>query len=181
MHRLLLNLSRVMAVLGGLVLGALVLLTVVSVSGRLLGTSLRDAFWQGFAPDAAGWLLSLGIGPVNGDVELTEAGIAFAIFAFLPLTHITAGHASVDVFTSRFSPRLNRILAALTAVIFAGVMVLIAVQLTSGMLSKLNSGQTSFLIEFPVWWSYAACLPGAWLAAVVALWLGFARLVEMRG
>jgi len=57
-----------MAILGGLVLSALILVICVSIVGR-----------------------TIGIGPINGDYELVEAGIAFSIFAFLPLTQITAG------------------------------------------------------------------------------------------
>ena len=45
-----------MAILGGLVLSALILLICVSIVGR-----------------------TIGIGPINGDYELVEAGIAFSI------------------------------------------------------------------------------------------------------
>ena len=69
----------------GLVLSALILLICVSIVGR-----------------------TIGIGPINGDYELVEAGIAFSIFAFLPLTQITAGHATVDIFTNSLPPKIQR-------------------------------------------------------------------------
>ncbi|RED18254.1 TRAP transporter small permease [Pontivivens insulae] len=171
MHHMLMTLSRRMAVIGGLVLGALVLLTVISVAGRLLNGALHGAFWQGTAPELANALLSFGIGPINGDVELTEVGIAFAIVSFLPLCHIAGAHATVDVFASRFPPFVANILARITAMIFAATMVLITVQFFQGTFSKARSGQTTFLIEFPIWWAYAACLPGLCLATAVSVYL----------
>ena len=122
-------------------------------------------------PELATWLLGLGIGPINGDFELVEAGVAFAVFAFLPLCQISGGHASVDVFTARMSARANRVLARVSDTLFAAVLVLIAVQLARGLLSKYGSGQTSFLLEFPLWWAYAASLIGAVAAALVAVYL----------
>lgn len=168
-----------MAYLGGIMLSALILLTCVSVIGRSLSTLLHSDFIEGLMPGVATALLGLGIGPVNGDFELIEAGVAFAIFAFLPLCHITGGHASVDIFTSRFSDRANRVLRALTEVLFAAVLVLIAWQLFQGMLSKMSSGQTTFLIEFPIWWAYLLSLSGAVVAAIVAVYLACVRVQEI--
>ena len=178
MYTFFLRLSRLMAWLGGAMLTLLILLICASVTGRALNGMLHSDMAQGVVPGLATWLLDLGIGPINGDFELTEAGIAFSIFAFLPLCHITGGHAAVDVFTQRLSPRVNRILRLVTEVTFAAVMVLIAVQLNAGMLSKMRSGQTTFLLEFPVWWGYALSLTGAVVAAVVAVWMAWIRVQE---
>lgn len=178
MYSVMLRLSRLMAYLGGVMLVALIVLTCVSVTGRTLNGFLHGGFMETYAPAFADWALALGIGPVNGDFELVEAGVAFAIFAFLPLCHLTAGHATVDVFTARMSARTNRILQMIAALLFAGVMVLIAVQLFAGMQSKMRSGQTTFLIEFPIWWAYAASMLGAGLAAAVAVYLGVMRTLE---
>lgn len=178
MYSVMLTLSRLMAYLGGLMLVALILLTCVSVTGRSLNGFLHGEFMEAYAPAFATWALGLGIGPVNGDFELVEAGVAFAIFAFLPLCHLTAGHATVDVFTSRMSDRANRVLQMVSAILFAAVMVLIAIQLFAGMQSKMKSGQTTFLIEFPIWWAYAASMFGAVLAASVGVYLAVMRSME---
>ena len=74
--------------------------------------------------------------------------MAFVVFAFLPYTQLTAGHASVDIFTSGLSKRINRVLVMLSEVLFAVVLIVIAVQLFGGMQSKIRSGQTTFLLEF---------------------------------
>jgi len=74
-------------------------------------------------PGLSAWALDLGVGPINGDFELVEAGVAFAIFAFLPLCQISAGHASVDIFTAKLPMRINRVLQLGIDVIFAIVLI----------------------------------------------------------
>ncbi len=178
MHRFFLKLSQVFAYLGGLMLTLLVVMTCVSVVGRKLNDLLHDMVADGNMAGLAQALLDANIGAINGDFELIEAGIAFSIFAFLPLCQITNGHASVDIFTSKLSARTNRVLRAVIEVVFAMVLVLIAVQLSSGMFSKLRSGQTTFLLQFPVWWAYALSLTGAVTAAIVAIYMALIRIME---
>jgi TRAP-type C4-dicarboxylate transport system permease small subunit len=156
--RLAFGLSRFMAVLGGLVLTALILLTCASVLGR-----------------------AVGLGPVTGDFEIVEAGIAFAIFAFLPLTQVSAAHAAVDVFTAYLPPGANRVLRMLWEVLLAAALIVIAVQLGQGLQSKVRSGQTTLLLQFPVWWSYAASLVAAGIAAAVGCIVAGVRIAEAVG
>lgn len=155
-HRIVHGFASVMAMLGGLVLSATILVTVASILG-------------GLTP----------LGPIPGEEELVQAGMAFAIFAFLPLCQITAGHATVDIFTNWLTGRAFRLLRAATEALFAAVLVVIAVQLEAGMQSRLRSGQTTFLLQFPVWWSYAASLFGAVAAAGVGVWTALARAWEL--
>ena len=151
MYGFMLRMSRFMAVLGGLVLTALILLTCASILGRLLNTLFHGAFMQGLAPGFSTWILATGVGPVNGDYELVEAGVAFAIFAFLRM---------------------------LVEIAFAAVLVLIAWRLYDGMIAKMRYGETSFLLQFPVWWAYAASLFGSVVAALVGVYMAAVRTVE---
>jgi hypothetical protein len=167
-----------MTYLGGAMLSALIVLTGLSVAGRSLNGFLHSDWMDRVAPGFADWALGTGVGPINGDFELIEAGIAFAVFAFLPLCQLTGGHASVDVFTNLMSDRVNRALRLITEILFAAVLVLIAVQLFAGMQSKFRSGQTTFLVEFPVWWAYALSLIGAVVAAAVGVYVAVTRLRE---
>ena len=70
LNRAVYALSLLFALLGGAVLIVLTLLTVASVSGRAL--------------------IPLGLGPLPGDFELVEAGVAFAVFAFLPWCQLSS-------------------------------------------------------------------------------------------
>jgi TRAP-type C4-dicarboxylate transport system permease small subunit len=173
--------ARLMAICGGLVLTVLIVLICISVIGRSLNGLLHG--WIGaLMPGVSAWALDLGVGPINGDFELVEAGVAFAIFAFLPLCQISAGHASVDIFTAKLPTRINRVLQLAIDVIFAVVLIAIAYQLYNGMLSKQRYGDTTFLLQFPIWWAYAASLSGSILTAVISLYVVGIRAWElMRG
>ncbi len=172
------KLARFMAVLGGIVLTLLIILTCISILGRLLNGGLHGDFMQTWAPGFANWAIGIGIGPVNGDYELVEAGVAFAIFAFLPLCQITSGHASVDIFVANLRPGAHRFLRMVTEILFAAVLILIAWRLFEGMLSKLGNGETSFLLQFPIWWAYAASSFAAFIAAVLGVYMAGVRIYE---
>lgn len=179
MYRFVYAVARFMAMLGGIVLSVLVLMVCLSILGRALNGLLHTMVAGGVLAGAAQWLIDAGVGPVNGDFELVEAGVAFAVFAFLPLCQVTAGHASVDVFTNWMPDGAQRVLNLLIDLLFAVVLVVIAVQLYDGMLSKMRSGQTTFLLQFPIWWAYAASLVGAAVTAAVGIFMAGLRVVEL--
>ncbi|MGR3436928.1 MAG: TRAP transporter small permease [Shimia sp.] len=181
MYRWMRGLADGLALVGGAVLAALIVMVCASVLGREVNAVLNGDWAQGAFPGLADALLATGIGPVTGDFELVEAGIAFAIFCFVPLCQITAGHATVDIFTSGLSAQANRVLRALWEVVFAAVLILIAVQLQAGTAAKIRNGETSFLLQFPVWWGYAAALVAAVAGAVVATYMAGLRLAEAWG
>ena len=178
MHNTVNRLARAFAILGGVVLSALIVMTCLSIVGRSLNSLLHSDFLQGIAPNVASALIAAGIGPINGDFELVEAGMAFTIFAFLPLCQLHGAHASVDILTSKLPLRINRFLRMLIEIVFAAVLILIAVKFFGGMESKRNSGQTTFLLQYPLWWGYALSLPGAITAAIVAVYVACTRCIE---
>ena len=85
--RLVNGLARWTAIIGGVVLLAMIAVVVVSVIGRAL-------IWAGLKP-------------ILGDYELISIGMGFAVFAFLPWAHITRGHALVSLLTDAFGPAVN--------------------------------------------------------------------------
>jgi Tripartite ATP-independent periplasmic transporters, DctQ component len=173
-----LGLARFTAILGGVVLTLLIILTCVSITGRLINGWMHSDFMEGLAPTFAQWVLALGVGPVNGDFELVESGVAFAIFAFIPLCQITSGHASVGILTEKLPPRVQQFLRMVIELVFAAVLVLIAWRLFEGMTSKMRYGETTFLLQFPIWWAYAASFVGSVIAAIVGVYMGFVRTYE---
>lgn len=179
MHSFVERVARTFALLGGVVLTALILLICTSVLGRSLNTLLHSDLVQASIPGPANGLLSLGLGPILGDFEIVEAGMAFAIFAFLPICQLRGAHASVDIFTARFPDRLKQILQLIIEIVFAAALALLAWYLLLGGLSKFRSGQTTFLLEFPVWWSYAASIVALWVAALVGLYVAAMRVAEV--
>jgi len=115
---------------------------------------------------------------VTGDFELVEAGIAFAIFAFLPICQLYGAHATVDVFTNQLPGRANRYLIAFWEVVLTAVILLISWRLYEGFLSKLGNGQTTFLLQFPIWWAYGASFVASVIAGLVALYCAAMRVAE---
>ncbi len=178
MHIFFDRLARTFARLGGFVLGFLVVLTCVSILGRSVNTILNGDLFQSIMPGFSAALLNTGIGPIKGDFEIVEAGMAFAIFAFLPLCQLNGAHASVDIFTSKLDLRSSRLLRAIIEVVFAAVLVIIAWQLFEGLQTKRNAGETSFYLEFPVWWAYAVSLFAAVVAAIVSIYVAVMRVLE---
>ena len=150
------RLARLLAILGGLVLVAVTVLTVASITGR--------AFTR------------QGLEPVPGDFELVEALTAFAVFAFLPWCQLRRGHATVDIFTRLFPERANRLIDLVCEILMTVVVVLIAWRLWHGMQDKLRYQETTFILQFPLWWSYAAAFVAAAAGVVVSVCAVLQRL-----
>lgn len=153
------GLARALAVLGGLALVAVTGLTVVSIVGR--------AFTR------------QGLGPIPGDFELVEALTAFAVFAFLPWCQLRRGHANVDVFTRALPGRVNRAIDLGAELLMTLVVVLIAWRLWYGMEDKLRHHETTFILQFPLWWSFAAAFAAAAAGVLVSLYVVALRLGEL--
>ncbi|WP_420407428.1 TRAP transporter small permease [Hoeflea sp.] len=157
------KLAAALAILGGLALIAVMLSTVASVTGRAL--------------------IPLGLSPIRGDFELVELGTGFAVFAFLPWVQINRQHASVEILTMHLSARTNRLIDLVADILMAMIALLLAWKHWQGTLDKLAYGETTFIIQYPVWWAYASGLVGAIGFVIVSLWcvlLSFRALLSGR-
>lgn len=134
------RLSRWSAVLGGVLLAAVMLMIVASVSGRAL--------------------VPLGLGPVPGDFELVEVGTAVSVFLFLPWCYLRGGHASVDLLYEAFPSGLKWFVTTLADVLMLVLWVMLTERLYEGMLEKREYLETTFILMMPMWWGYAMCLIG---------------------
>jgi len=128
---------------GGLILLCLIALTCVSIVGRAL------------VP------LNIGIGPIQGLYDITEIGMAVAVFAFLPWCHLQQAHVSVDLCKRALPDGVNRLLDVLFNGAMLGVAGLGAWRLYLGMLDKISYGETTLIAQIPVWIGYAGSLAGA--------------------
>ena len=146
------------AMLGGIILMLIALMTVASIIGR-----------AGFGT------------PVPGDIELTQYAIAVAISAFLPYCLFSGGNLIVDFFTAKANQRTKRALDAIGALTLAFAMGLFAWRTIVGMYSVKEAGETSMVISVPLWWTYAGMAPCfvlatlAALALAIKLWRGEAQ------
>ncbi len=143
-------LAQGMALMGGGILLLIIGMTFVSIMGRV------------FVP------LDIGIGPIRGIYDITEIGIAAAIFAFLPWCQLQRGHATVDLFKPLYPSLMNRVIDVIMDVGILIAAVLIAWRLFLGMQDKLRYGETTLIAQLPVWQGYATALIGAVVFALIA-------------
>jgi TRAP-type C4-dicarboxylate transport system permease small subunit len=178
LHRSVLWVAQAMAILAGVALSALIVMICLSILGRTATSVLHSGFAQTNLPALADWLLATGIGPIRGDFELVESSMAFVIFGFLVWCQVTSGHATVDIFTDKLRARSKRVLQALIEIALAATLVLVAIKLHEGMNLQHRRNSTTFVLQFPLWWSYAAALVPAYLAAAVSCYMALVRLAE---
>lgn len=157
------GLSRLLALLGGLLLLAVIAIVVVSVIGRELAA------------------YGMGPGPIPGDFELVEAATALAIFCFMPWCQMERGHVSVDILAALIGPRFDAALSVLFNVLMTVIAGFILWRLWAGMMDKIQYNETSFILQFPVWWGYAVCVPVAGVFVVAAAWTVVRSLIETIG
>ena len=181
-------LARALAILAGAVLVAITVLTMASILGRAVVTVAysHTPDYLAFLDLPLGWLragaralASHGIGPVPGDYEMVQDGTGFAIFAFLPWCQLNRGHATVDVFTSFLPDWTNRWIDLVSELLMTIVTVLIAWRLGVGAMDKMRYGETTFILQYPVWWGYAFAMVGAVVAVVVSLYMLAVRVGEV--
>ncbi|MBT0964021.1 TRAP transporter small permease [Denitromonas iodatirespirans] len=148
--------TRRLAWFGGFVLAVMALLSVVSIAGRAM---------SGF-----------GLGPVPGDFELVEAGTALAVFCFLPWCHLRQGHATVDLFWNSYPEGMRRVLEIVSDVLMLVLWVLLVWRMGVATHDYFGNGETTFILQVPVWWGYAASMVPAVLGCVAYAWRVFERL-----
>ena len=178
MHQFNRTLARITAMIGGLVLIAIVMLTTLSIIGRSLNKFMHSDVATSTLGGFAQWVIDLGVGEINGSYELLEAGVAFSIFAFFPICQLYNAHATVDVFTSGLSPRALRILRAFWEVVLSITILFISWRLYEGMQRYVGNGETTLFLQMPVWWSYAASFAAACVACVTAIYCAVMRVTE---
>jgi TRAP-type C4-dicarboxylate transport system permease small subunit len=141
------GLSRAFAIVGAGVSLAVAVMVMVSIAGRTLAAR-----------------------PIQGDVELTQFGVALCISLCLPWAQVRRANIFVDFFTQRLRARANQRLDAVGALLLAAMCLLLAWRSTVGALAVAEAHEASMILDLPMWWVYASLVPGLTLTAAVALW-----------
>ena len=152
--KLLETLAKLCAVLAGILLTAITLMTCASLIGRnTTGASLV------------------------GDFELTGVAAGTAIALFMPYCQIRRGNIIVDFFTAKLSDAANSRLDRLGALLLALVFALLAWRTALGGLNSYSTNSETQILGFPEWTVYASMVPAFMLTSVIGLWqasFGFA-------
>jgi TRAP-type C4-dicarboxylate transport system permease small subunit len=146
-------LCRASAVLGGVTLIAIALMTLASVLGRVLWST-----------------------PIQGDVEMVQLACAVSLACFLPYTQWQGGNIIVDFFTTWASKRTQQRLDALGALLLGAAAALLSWRTGVGAMAAYDDQETSMLMAIPIWIPYALMAPGLALTAVVSVYIAWRHL-----
>lgn len=178
MHKAIHVLARATAIVGGVVLCGIIIMTALSILGRSLNDLLHSDWAVQTFGDMAQRLLDAGLGEIQGNYEILEAGVAFAIFSFFPVCQLYTSHATVDVFTSQLPERATRWIMAFWEGVLTLTLIFISERLFDGMLRYIGNGETTFFLQFPLWWAYLASFSASCVTCIVAVYCAVMRVFE---
>jgi TRAP-type C4-dicarboxylate transport system permease small subunit len=138
--------TEVWALVGGLLLLAIALMTSYSAG--------------------AGWLIGK---PLPGDVEMVEMLTAVSVFMFLPYCQITGANVTADIFTARAGPRTVAVLELMAAIVALAFSLLLLWRMYDGLLSYRQYVETTTILKIPIWVAYPPALLSLALLAAAAL------------
>lgn len=152
--RWLLAVSKAAAVVGGLVFVAIVAMSIVSIVGRKL--------------------ISM---PVPGDFELVEMGSAIGSSFFFAYCHLNRGDVKVDFFTQHWAAAKVMWLDAIGSTLIGLFGALIAWRTAVGAFGLREVGESSAILDWPMWIVRLAMVPGFVLMALAGFYMAghFAR------
>lgn len=132
------------ALLGGAVLLIVVTVNMISIVGSVFGT------------------------PFPGDFELTEMGVAIAVFAFLPYCQLVGANVSADIFTSAASHRTVAFFTMLGSLVALAFACLLIWRMYFGMLDQKEYDYTTTILQIPHWLAFVPILISLVLLALAA-------------
>jgi len=144
--KVLANLAKLCAILAGVLLTAITLMTCVSLIGRnTTGATLV------------------------GDFELTGVAAGAAIALFMPWCQLKRGNIIVDFFTAKASDAGNAWLDRLGALVLGAAVLLLAWRTGLGGMSAYDNQSGTMMLGFPEWIVYALMVPPLMLTGVIGL------------
>ncbi len=128
--RALYSIARVLAVLGGVLLSLVALLTTVSVFGRFFGS------------------------PIPGDFELVAIGTGVSVFAMMPYCQMIRGNVLVDFFMDKAPVRAKTACDTLGAIAYLVIGYLLTWRMIHGGIEMYEFSEKSVTINFPRWTTF---------------------------
>jgi TRAP-type C4-dicarboxylate transport system permease small subunit len=145
--------TKYLAIAGGLVFVVLVVMSLVSITGRKLFS----------------W-------PVPGDVEVLQMCAAFASSCFFAYSHMINGDVKVDFFTNHMAPRRVESMDAFGSLLVGLFGALIAWRTLAGAIGVKEAGETSAILGWPVWIAQGLMVPGFALLAAAGFYMALRHL-----
>ncbi len=143
------------AILGGVLLLAIVGVTVVNVGAFALDRAAR--IWGGE------------VGGLPGYEDFVRLAVAAAIPMFFPYCQVRRGHLAVDLFLKNSPLALRRGIDRFSLLLMAALAVFLAYWMTLGMLETRDDGALSRVLGWQEWPFYITGILSLVLWALVAL------------
>ena len=107
--------------------------------------------------------------PILGDTEIVEFAAGVAVMCFMPYCQMQYGHVVITAFTGWAPPAAKATLDIAASVVFALVVIVLAMQLIVGGYDAYDRGRISMFLRLPRWWGFAlASVPAVlWMATAV--------------
>jgi TRAP-type C4-dicarboxylate transport system permease small subunit len=138
------------ALLGGLLLLGVALMTTLSAAGSFLFSK-----------------------PIPGDFEMVEVVVAVAAFSFLPYCELKHANVTADIFTTWAGRRAVATFTMIAGVLALAFSLVLLWRMYAGLLDYRQYVETTAILKFPIWMAYLPILVSLALlavAAVVTLW-----------
>jgi|MEHZ01.5.fsa_nt_MEHZ011497683.1_7 TRAP-type C4-dicarboxylate transport system permease small subunit len=155
--RVLFQISKWLAIFGGVVLSAMAILTSLSVLGR-----------------------SILLQPVPGDFELVAIGTGISVFAFLPWCQIVRGNVMVDFFMSAAPVRARIFGDVAGGILYLAIASLLTWRMIFGGLDMYNYNELSMTINFPRWTTFPISIAMLGFLTIVIAYTVGRSVAEMR-
>ena len=120
--------AYVLILIGGFLMAALTVMSVISVLGRYLFSA-----------------------PVPGDFELVTMGTAIAVFLFLPYCHLQRGNVVVDLFLSWAPRKVQVFFDGASGLLLAAIAGVLSWRMVHGGLDMHQYGEVSYILALPIW------------------------------
>lgn len=129
--RVLYQIAKWLAIIGGVILCAMAALTTISVTGR---SALSE--------------------PIPGDFELVAIGTGLSVFAFLPWCQLMRGNVLVDFFMAKTPVRVRVFADIVGGVFYLLIGILLTWRLIFGAIDMYQYSEVSMTINFPRWTTF---------------------------
>lgn len=134
------------ALLGGLIIVALVLMTAAS--------ALSNLFFRR---------------PFPGDFEIVKHGVAIAAFSFLPYCQLTYANVTVDIFTRKMGNRAKAAMVLFASLVAAAMALLLLRQMWLGFLDYRKYPEYMVSVPIALWTAFPPALVSLALLFVAAM------------
>ena len=143
--RVLRAIIRLWALIGGLILTGVMLMTAAS--------ALSNLFFNK---------------PFEGDYEVTQHFIAIAVFTFLPYCQLTGANVTVDIFTEGASERTKAAMLAFSSLFAIVFSIIMLRQMSYGFASYIQYPETTATLHIPLWTAFPPALVSLALLLIAA-------------